>query len=357
MDGLKFNASLPEYEVLLKSLVQKSLPPNVYLPEDTINNTISVFASAAYNTANYIKSDIASGVSPFLASGRNLEYIAGKVGLTGRLVSTRAKAGLIFTRDNNFAEAVLPKGTEIDIDGTVFTIDNDLGIGENKASAFSVEYGALGIQPAYATFLNPVRSFEEVIDIDYFSDGRNSENDEEFRARIIDYFKNPSFFPNEAGFQEIIISEFPSVRNIKAEEIDGTIYIYPICARELFPPYGIPDADTLGAVAEYLKSLNTFGIQTIEVKAPEYEGINIKIYSIRPDTVVIRKQITEYINQYFYSIQQPGIDFNPTDLINMLSAVVGLVSYNSFNPNYVINPSSNKKFFVLGSIEFLEGQI
>ena len=354
-DSLKYNTTQPDLEVIIRSRIQKELAPNTFLSTDTINNTSSVLASAIYNATQYVKSNIASQVSPFLATGRNLEFIGLKYGVTSRFPSSQSFCTLSIKRDPNFPAQILAQGTKIDIEGSIFITEEDLALDQSIIKATSEEFGSLEIVPTYGTFENKLQSFEEVVTVEFFTDGKNSENDDEFRSRIINAMKNPLFYPNESGIQEEIKKNIPSVRGIKTEVNSGQIYIYPICQQDLFPPYGIPNKATLEQIQKFVDTIDTYGIRNIQVVTPETEVTDMILYSIRPDTVTVREQIIKLIEQYFNTISVPGTPYNGTDLRNIISSVVGLASYNEMLPNSVIYPS-DKKFFILGKIEFLEGK-
>ena len=329
------------------------LIPGESYPEDAILNNARIMADSITQTISYAYENLGEDLNPYTAKGVALDRAGQKVGINTRYPSTKAYAELSIIRDTGFPAKILPAGTEFTLSGKIFKSVVDLAIDEDVLRVDSEVEGLLGIFATEASLVSPVVGFNTINTVLFFVDGRNSENDESYRIRVLEGFYQPNF-GNAAFYNTILKKQFPNLEAAQVVSENSSLKAYPIFSKTTYPPYGVPDAPMLEAINDYLDSQKTFGIANTFTIAPEYSAEDITITALVPNTVETQKAVTTAIENYFNSIRKPGVAYVGSQLMQMILPLVS--SIDDLIPSEVKTPPRNGTFYVLGAITFKEVQ-
>lgn len=351
LSSLKFDATPPDFQEAVIARVQASLKPGEYLDEDVLSVSAKVAGEILAQAAQYQKYTVSSSSNPYIAESEALNKAASYVGIQERYTPQKAYANIKVFRDTAFPPQVLAAGSQLSLSGQNFISDEELPADKDQVRATAVEEGFLNIYPTEAVLQDGGISFLQNAEVLFFADGRNAESDSEFRIRVLQAFRNPTYYPNEAGLNAQFKQDFPDLRNISVQRSTQIVYIYPLFQQSSFPPYGIPNQATLDEMRKAYENFNTIGLDAAQVLAPQAVALDISIVGLTPDTQEMRKKLTQRIQTYFETIQRPGQEYKGWDLIRFLGNEQES-SINDVFPSGIITPDTIQKFFVLGKITF-----
>ena len=329
------------------------LTPGESYPEDVIINNARIMAESTTQSLAFAYENLGEDLNPYTAEGIALDRAGQKVGINSRYTSTKAYADLSIIRDSNFPATILPKGTEFTISGKIFISIEDLAIDKDTLRVDAEEQGLLSIFATESSLVSPVVGFNTINKVLFFIDGRNNENDEEFRIRVLEAFYQPNF-GNAAFYKTLLKSQFPTLEDSQIIFENSSLKSYPIFSKTTYPPYGVPDAPMLDTINLYLDSQKTFGIANTYTLASESIKLDVIITGLVPNTVETQTKVTTAINNYFNSIRRPGVSYIGSQLMQMILPLVS--SIDDLIPSEVKNPPKNGSFYVLGTLTFKEVQ-
>ncbi|MGL5955405.1 MAG: baseplate J/gp47 family protein [Brevinema sp.] len=336
------------FKLELLAQYEKTLAPGEYYPEDILQNTVNIMAIQAAQLASYAFNFLGADLDPEIATGTALDRCGQKVGINERYTATFSYAELIIVREEGYKPVVIPAGTEFSLDGIIFESTHDLAIDQQILRVRSIDIGSLNIMPREAVLVSPIVGITAISSITFYNQGRNTENDEEFRIRVLNAYYQPVF----GDYINQLQQEFTALQGGQQIYADSVLTIYPIFPSLTYPPYGIPDDSTMQAIQEQLSRLITFGISRCEVIAPSPVPLDITVMGLVPNTVEIRTQIIQVIRQYFESIRNPGANFVGWQMQQLIGNLAA--SINNITPSELKPPINNGEFFVLGNIHFIE---
>ena len=330
---------------------EKLLTPGESYPEDVVLNNADIIAKSLTQAIAFAYNNLGEDLDPYTALGIALDRAGQKVGINFRYPSTKAFADVTIIRDPNFPKSILPKGTEFTLEGKIFISTEDLPTTQSNLRIESEDDGLLAIYPTEASLISPIVGFETVNEVVFFVDGRNKENDEKFRVRVLEAFYQPNF-GNAAFYNTLLKTQYPTLEDAQIISENTSLKAYPIFSNLTYPPYGVPTQDMLNEINSFLEEQKTFGISDTFTLSATPIILNIEISGLVPNTVETQKAITTAVTNYFNSIRRPGIPYIGSQLLQMILPSVS--SIDALTPSELKQPSKNGEFYILGTLSFKE---
>lgn len=337
----------------ITSEFEKLLSPGEYYPEDTIVNNADIMARSIVQALAFAYNNIGEDLDPWTALGSALDRAGQKVGINHRYPSSKSFADITIKQDPNFSSRILPKGTEFSLEGKIFISIEELTTNKNNLRVESKEEGLLAIYPTEASLINPIVGFETINEVVFFVDGRNNENDEEFRTRVLEAFYQPNF-GNGAFYKTLLKTKYPSLEDAQIVFENTSLKAYPIFSNLTYPPYGIPNQAMLNEINTFLEEQKTFGISYTLTLAAKPISLDIEISGLIPNTIETQQAITTAITNYFNSIRKPGVPYIGSQLLQMILPSVS--SIDDITPSELKQPTQNGDFYILGTLTFKEAK-
>jgi uncharacterized phage protein gp47/JayE len=227
-----------------------------------------------------------------------------------------------------------------------------------SASGSSVPVRALDPGAIGNLVVGDVLQFEVVVDgIDNtaianndFHGGADTETDDDLRARVLERIQQPPMGGSQEDYVRWALS-FGGVTRAWAYPLElgpGTVVIRFMMDILRADNYGIPTAEDVLAVAQWIDKVRPVAVKDIFVVAPIPYPINFTLRSVVPDTTAIRAGIESSVRHMFLTQAIPGETLHRSSLDEALSQVVGL---NTYELTFTSTPMpDNGHLPILGSI-------
>lgn len=349
LNSSQYNSTTIKRQIVAE--FEKHLTPGEYYPEDVVSNNADILAKSVTQAVAYAFNNLGEDLDPLTATEIALDRAGQKVGINSRYPSSKAFANINILRDPNFPAIILPAGTEFTLEGSIFISAVDLPIDKSNLRVEAEDNGLLAIYSTEASLISPIVGFETVHEVIFFIDGRDPENDEEFRVRVLEAFYQPNF-GNAAFYKTLLKTQFPTLEDAQIVFVNTTLQAYPIFSSLTYPPYGVPNQAMLNEINIFLEEQKTFGISNTYTSSANPVVLDIEIAGLVPNTIETQTKITTSVHNYFNSIRRPGVPYIGSQLLQMI--LPSIDSIDSLTPSEVKNPTKNGDFFVLGTLSFKE---
>ena len=344
------------YRQLLDSFARRA----GFVPEDACDLAVRLYAAAAQIQALDIQAEWMLDQSfPQTARGVYLERHAAMRGL-GRLPASKATGILRFSVESPPALPVsVPAGTVCMAAEEVrvrTTEDAVIPVGALYADvpAEAVEAGPGGnVVPGAVRFLTACpTAVTAVTNPNAFTGGAGEEDDETFRARILESYRRLPNGANTAWYETTAMS-YPGVTAAKAvgrAEGPGTVNVY------VTGENGLPDEALLAGLQAELQEKREIAV-TVKALAPSAKTVNVAV-AVAPKEGADKEAVLETARQAiaaFFGGRLLGRAVLLAELGNRLYELEGVENYRFTAPAADI-PADSTALPVLGTLEVTELQ-
>jgi len=228
---------------------------------------------------------------PETADGAQLDLHGAQRGVIRR-EAQRATGTLTFTRYIPISfDLLVPKGTLCASSGDEAieyetTVDAILKAGDLSvtAPAQAVEPGAKGnaAESYINTLVTPVNGIQYASNRSAFTGGCDAEDEESYRARVVQAYLRPLVVGNAAYYEQVArsVPGITSAQAVADAETAGGVTVY------LWGQGAAPNADTLALAAEKLEAKKAVGA-VLTVKAAKAQSINALVRVVLPEGIAI----------------------------------------------------------------------
>lgn len=250
--------------------------------------------------------------------------------------------------------SIIPQGTRLD--GAVeyeTTAEVVLGSGETPASVIALSGGAIGNLGVGETLsvLGIVSGLDRTATVIDITGGTDEENDDDLRMRVLLRIRNPPMGGDAADYVNWTLAYSGVTRAWAAplEQGMGTVTVR-FLMDELRPPYGLPNADDLLAVAIWMDSVRPVAIKDFFVVAPILQFYDLTITGLDDDSPDVRARIEAALHLLDLRKSAPGQTMYRSWVSEAISSAIGESHHELTFVSQVME--SNGHMPVLGTVTY-----
>lgn len=321
------------YQDLLTAFVERA----GFMPETGCDLAVRLWAAAAQLQALGIQADWVLDQSfPQTAQGQYLDYQGQMRGLV-RMPATKAVGTLRFSVDAaSVSDVVISAGTVcMTADEIRFQTTEEAVLTAGRLSvdvpAEALEGGAQGnAVSGVITILTacPI-AVTGCINPEPFSGGRDEEDDEMFRSRILESYQRLPNGANAAWYEQTAMNYggVVAAKAVGRARGIGTVDVYVATQQ------GIPDAELLSGLQAELQEKREIAVD-VAVKAPTVQTVDVSV-AVAPKASVDFEQVKAQVEQTvsaFFAGNLLGSAVRLADLGNRIYTVNGVENYQFASP-------------------------
>jgi uncharacterized phage protein gp47/JayE len=189
--------------------------------------------------------------------------------------------------------------------------------------------------------------------------GQDRESTEQFRARVLDYVRNPIAHFNNSEISSLA-KTVPGITRViikGATPAIGQVTIYPMADNDVDP---VPSSAKIDDVKNKLLTIMPVNMSAADliVSAAGKEVANFTFTALTPNTSTMKASIIESLRQFFAESANVGINITQDDYRAVIKTTIDTTngdivsSFTLSSPLGSITPASNE-IPVLGSVTFL----